>query len=97
MSIPKALVLGITSPSLSAGPEYPPLDGRLIMQSKNESVEGVAFVSGIQGVIATTFMVAVVTPKTGENRLKPVCGSAAIATPLDTLLIKEPTLNWRVS
>ena len=74
-----------------------PLDGRLITQSRNESVEGVAFVSGMQGLICTTFMVAVVTPKTGESNQKPVCGSAVIATLSDILQQKEPTPNWKVS
>jgi hypothetical protein len=66
------------------------------VRSKSESVEGVAFVSGIQGVIATTFTVEVVTLTTGEKVQKRACGSAAIATLQDFLLIKEPTLNWRV-
>ena len=74
-----------------------PLDGRLIPQSKNESVDGVAFVSGIQGAIVTTFMVEAVTPPVGGSNLKPVCGSAAIATLQDILLIKAPTLKWRIS
>lgn len=74
-----------------------PLDGRLIPQSRNESVEGVAFVSGIQGVIVTTFTVAQETPIHGVSLLKPACGSAAIVTLPDILLRKEPTLNWKVS
>jgi hypothetical protein len=79
------------------GQEPLPLDGRLIPQSKNENVDGVAFVSGIQGVIVTTFMVEVVTPPIGGSNLKPVCGSVALATLQDSLLIREPTLNWRIS
>jgi hypothetical protein len=93
----KAIPLGITSLSLNVVPASVPVDGRLILRSRSESVEGVAFVSGIQGAIVTTFMVEVVTPKTGESNQKPVCGSAAIATLQDFLLIREPTLNWRVS
>jgi hypothetical protein len=56
----------------------------------------VAFVSGIQGVIATTLTVEVLTPTTGERRLKPVFGSAALVIPMDIFTIGEITQNWKV-
>ena len=86
-----------TSQKQNVGQGLLPIDGRLIMQSKNESVEGVAFVSGIQGVICTTFTVEVLSRTTGKKHLKHVCGSAAIATLTDLLMLRETTLNWRVS
>ena len=74
-----------------------PVDGRLIMRSGSEKLDGVAFVSGIQGVICTTYMDVEYHPTTGESRLRPVCGSVGIATPMDIFTIKETTPNWRVS
>jgi hypothetical protein len=67
------------------------------MQSRNESVEGVAFVSGMQGAICTTFMVEEYHRRTGKRVLKPVCGSAVLATHMDMFTIGEITPNWRIS
>ena len=74
-----------------------PIDGRLITRSKNENVDGVAFVSGIQGVICTTFMVEEYHRLTGESRLKPVCGSAVLVIPMDIFTIGEIAPHWRIS
>ncbi len=74
-----------------------PLDGRLIPQSRHENVDGVAFVSGIQGVIATTFMVEEPTMKVGGSNLVHAFGSAVLAIPMDLFTIGEITQNWRVS
>ena len=86
-----------TSQNQSVSQGLLPIDGRLILSSKDESVEGVAFVSGIQGVICTTFLVEEFHLLTGKSRLKPVCGSAAIATPTDSFIGRVTTPNWRVS
>ena len=85
-----------TSQNQNAGLGSLPLDGRLITQSKNESVEGVAYVSGMQGVICTTFMVEEFHLLTGKSRWKPVCGSVELATHTDLFTLKETLLNWRV-
>ena len=74
-----------------------PLDGRLITKSRHESVDGVAFVSGTQGVIATTFMVEEFHRLTGKSRLTPAFGSAVLAIPMDLFTIGEITQHWRVS
>lgn len=81
----------------SAGRDSLPIDGRLIMRSKNENVDGVAFVSGTQGVICTTFTVEEFHRLTGKSRLKPACGSAVLAIPMDFFTIGEITQNWKIS
>ena len=81
----------------SVGQDSLPIDGRLIPGSKNENMDGVAFVSGTQGVICTTFTVEEFHRTTGESRLKPVCGSAVLVIPMDIFTIGEITQNWRVS
>lgn len=81
----------------SVGQDLLPIDGRLITKSRNESVDGVAFVSGIQGVICTTFTVEEYHRLTGKSRLKPVCGSAVLVTPMDFFTIGEITQNWKIS
>jgi hypothetical protein len=85
-----------TSHGRNEGQGSLPIDGRLITKSRNENVDGVAFVSGTQGVICTTFTVEEVHLITGESRLKPVCGSAALVTHWDISTIEDRTLNWRV-
>ena len=86
-----------TSQNPSVGQDSLPIDGRLIPGSKNESVEGVAFVSGTQGVICTTFLVEEFHRQTGRSRLKPVCGSAVLVIPMDIFTIGVITPHWRVS
>ena len=77
-------------------PDYLPIDGRFIIKSENENVDGVAFVSGTQGVICTTFLVEEVHLLTGESRQTPVCGSAVLATPMDIYTLGEITPNWKI-
>ena len=86
-----------TSPKVSEHLDSLPLDGRLITKSRHESVDGVAFVSGTQGVIATTFMVEEFHLLTGKSRQKPVYGSAVLVIPMDIFTIGAITQNWRVS
>ena len=86
-----------TSLSQSENLGFLPIDGRLITRSKNENVDGVAFVSGIQGVICTTFTVEEVSLLTGKSRLKPACGSAVLVTPMDIYTLGEIIPNWKVS
>jgi hypothetical protein len=74
-----------------------PLDGRLMPQSRSESVDGVAFVSGTQGVIATTFTVEEFHRQTGESRHRPVFGSAVLVIPMDIFTFGEIIQNWKVS
>ena len=84
-------------PEVSDGLGSLPLDGRLITQSRKENVDDVAFVSGMQGVICTTFMVEVRSQTTGKSSLLPVCGSVAVATLTDLFMLRETTPHWRVS
>ena len=86
-----------TSPNPSEGLGYLPIDGRLIITSKDENLDGVAFVSGIQGVICTTFTVEEVHLMTGKSRWKPVCGSAALVIPMDFFTFGEITPHWKIS
>ena len=86
-----------TSLNLSDVQDSLPIDGRLITLSKNENVDGVAFVSGIQGVICTTFTVEEIQIPTGKSRLRHLCGSAAFATPWDISITGGRTLNWKIS
>ena len=85
-----------TSPSRSEGPGLLPIDGRLIIKSKRENLDGVAFVSGTQGVICTTFSEEEVHLLTGKSRLKPVCGSAVLVIPMDIFTYGEITQNWKI-
>ena len=86
----------ITLPNQNDAPDLLPIDGRLTISSKNESWDGVAFVSGIQGVICTTFMVEELLLRTGESRQKRVCGSAVLAIPMDLFTLGEITPNWKI-
>jgi hypothetical protein len=79
------------------GVELLPFDGRLITQSRNESVDGVAFVSGIQGVIATTFMVEAVDPIIGVKHLKRAYGSVELVTLSDIYRIEQERPKSRLS
>ena len=86
-----------TIPKVNDGLGSLPLDGRLIPLSKNENVDGVAFVSGMQGVVATTFLVEEVTIPLGEKTLKRVYGSATLVIPMDIFTIGELTPKWKIS
>lgn len=86
-----------TSPNPNENLGLLPIDGRLITKSKDENVDGVAFVSGIQGVICTTFTVEEVHLMTGKSRLMPVCGSAVLAIPMDFFTFGEITQHWKIS
>ena len=86
-----------TSQNPSVGRDSLPIDGRLIMKSRHENVDGVAFVSGTQGVICTTFTEEGYHRITGERMPHRVCGSAVLVIPMDIFTIGEITPHWRVS
>lgn len=86
-----------TIPKVNDGLGSLPLDGRLIPLSKNENVDGVAFVSGTQGVICTTFTEEGYHRITGERMPHRVCGSAVLVIPMDIFTIGEIVPHWRIS
>lgn len=71
---------------LHIGGEYIPL-------YVSENVDGVAFVSGMQGLICTTFMVEEPDLPPGENGLMPYFLSAELVTPMDGYMPKVTTLH----
>ncbi len=87
----------MTSLNPSVAPVLLPIDGRLVTQSRNENVDGVAFVSGIQGVICTTSTVEEIQIPTGKSRLRRFCLSAVLATPWDISITEGKTITWKVS
>jgi hypothetical protein len=60
-----------------------PNDATPIKLSPDESVGDVVFVSGMQGLIATTSMAEDFDRPPGENNPKPVCILVELATPMD--------------
>ena len=60
-----------------------PRDDAPITLSEIESEDGVVYVSGMQGLIATMFMAEDLNQPRGENNPKPVCIVAELATPMD--------------
>lgn len=60
-----------------------PNDGLLTRQLPKEKEDAVLYVSGAEGVIATTCMVEVFDLPPGESNPKPVCILVELATPSD--------------
>jgi hypothetical protein len=69
------------------------IGGERIPVFVNESVEGVAYVSGMQGLICTTFMGEAQTQEVGENKLTPCFLSVDLATPMDSYIPKVTLLS----
>jgi hypothetical protein len=82
-----------TLPRLSEEAVYKHIGGERTVKYVNENVEGVAFVSGMQGLIAITFMEEEPTETVGENKLTPCFLSVEVATPTDSYMPKVTTLH----
>jgi hypothetical protein len=63
------------------------------MQSKNENTDGVAFVSGMQGAIVTTFTVEVGPQTRGVNNHSLVSGCVAIVIHTEAFMRGVTTQN----
>jgi hypothetical protein len=70
-----------------------PRDAAPITLSSIENEGVVLFVSGMQGLIATTYMAEDLNLPPGENNPKPVCILVELATPTDTYMPKVTILN----
>ncbi len=56
-------------------------------------MDGVPFVSGMQGLIVTTYMAEDFDQPPGENNPKPVCMFVELATPMDFFMPKVTILS----
>jgi hypothetical protein len=63
------------------------------MRSRNENTDGVAFVSGIQGVIVTTSLVEVDTPHLGGKPQSLVSGCVGVVTHTEAFIKGVTTQN----